>query len=214
MGTDWNKYVGRKFNCLTVLRIAGKNKYNRPIYECQCECGKKTLIEATKVKNGVIKSCGCLQRKMAGKHLEKHGLSKTRIYTIWNSMKARCYDHNNSRFYAYGAKGIAVCNEWREDFQAFYDWAMANGYHDDLSIDRKNVNGNYEPSNCRWSTDVEQANNTTRNRYVTYQGKTMTVSEWARHFGFNYKYFYEKLKKCDWTMEKLLEIPYFKEKLK
>ena len=214
MRVDWEIYIGKKFNNLLVLNIAGRNKYNRPLYECQCDCGNKIIVEATKVKNGATKSCGCLQRKVARKHLETHGLTNTRLYRIWNSMKARCYDCNNSRFYAYGEKGVAVCDEWKGDFQSFYDWAMSNGYSENLSIDRIDVNGNYEPSNCKWSTNIEQANNTTRNRYITYQGITMTVSEWARHFGFNYKYFHEKLKKCNWSIENLLEIPYFKEKLK
>lgn len=214
MNIDWNEYVGKKFNRLTVLRIAGINKYNRVIYECQCDCGRKKHAEASKVKNGALKSCGCLQSEVVGKNFEIHGLTNTRLFRIWQSMKARCYDPNHSRYYAYGARGITVCEEWLHDFQAFYDWAIANGYADNLSIDRKDVNGNYEPSNCKWSTDIEQANNTTRNRYVTYRGVTMTAAEWARHFGFNYKYFHEKLKDCNWSIADLLEIPYFKEKVK
>jgi hypothetical protein len=90
---------------------------------------------------------------------KKHGMTDTRLYNIWIKMKSRCYNSNNEKYMYYGGKGITICNEWNNNFQAFYDWAMQNGYQDDLSIDRKNNNGNYEPSNCRWANRNMQSFN-------------------------------------------------------
>ena len=126
----------------------------------------------------------------------------------------RCENPKNNRFYSYGAKGIKVCEKWRNDFQSFYDWAIANGYSDELSIDRIDVNGDYEPSNCKWSTAKEQANNKTNSRLIEYLGETKNAKQWADFFGFNYKYFHENLKKNNWDMEIVLNKPYYKEKLK
>lgn len=210
---DWNKCVGNKYNNLKVLSIYGFDKYNRPIFECLCDCGNKKNISATRVKNGGTKSCGCLQKKKASKLLTIHGLTNTRLHSIWTAMISRCENPKNNRFYSYGSKGIKVCEEWRNDFQSFYEWAIANGYSDELSIDRIDVNGNYEPSNCRWATTKEQANNKTTSRLIEYLGETKNAKQWADFFGFNYKYFHENLKKNNWDMESVLNKPYFKEKL-
>lgn len=210
---NWEELVGRKFNRLTVLRIAGKNKYNRPMVERSCDCGNKIITEATRVKNGVTKSCGCLQSEFASNQFKTHGLTNTRLYRIWQSMISRCENKNNNRYYAYGRRGIRVCDDWRNDFMAFYNWAMENGYRDNLTIDRKDNDKDYSPRNCKWSTSYEQANNKRTNRTVEYKGVRKNVKQWVNYFGFNYKYFHEKLKKCEWSIEKLLEIPYFKEKL-
>lgn len=113
----------------------------------------------------------------------KHGLCKTRLYSIYMNMKTRCYNKNNSHYKYYGKRGIKVCNEWLHDFQAFYDWSMSNGYNDNLTIDRINVDGNYEPDNCRWITQHDQCYNTRYNVYLTYNGKTQTMKEWADELG-------------------------------
>lgn len=115
----------------------------------------------------------------------KHGLCKTRLYSIYMNMKTRCYNKNNSHYKYYGKRGIKVCNEWLHDFQAFYDWSMSNGYNDNLTIDRINVDGNYEPDNCRWITKHDQCYNTRYNVYLTYNGKTQTMKEWADELGIN-----------------------------
>lgn len=211
---EWNKCVGSKYNNLKVLSIYGLDKYKRPLFECLCECGNKKIISATRVKNGVTKSCGCLQKKTASKLLKVHGLTNTRLHGIWTAMINRCENPKNNRFYSYGAKGIKVCEKWRNDFQSFYEWAMSNGYSDDLSIDRIDNSKDYCPSNCKWSTTKEQANNKTTSRLIEYLGETKNAKQWADFFGVDYKYFHENLKKNNWDIEIVLNKPYYKEKLK
>lgn len=113
----------------------------------------------------------------------KHGLWNTRIYRIWQRMKTRCYNKNFQHFKDYGGRGIKVCDEWLNDFMAFYKWAVDNGYNDNLTIDRIDVNGNYEPNNCRWLTNDEQQNNKRNNILLTYNGKTQTITQWANELG-------------------------------
>lgn len=113
---------------------------------------------------------------------DKHGMSYTKIYGVWHAMNERCQNHKHKCFKNYGGKGITVCAEWQE-FVPFYEWAMSNGYHEGLTIDRIDSNGNYEPSNCRWVDRFVQNSNTSRNRYLTYDGKTQTLSQWAREIG-------------------------------
>lgn len=115
----------------------------------------------------------------------KHGQCHTRLYGIWKGIKTRCYNPNHKSYKNYGARGIKMCSEWK-DFQNFYEWSINNGYTNKLTIDRINVNGDYEPSNCKWATMKEQLNNTRVNRYVSICGETNTVAEWARKFGISY----------------------------
>lgn len=111
-----------------------------------------------------------------------HGLSKTRLYRIFKKMKDRCYLPSTDSYKYYGARGIKICDEWLSDFTKFYNWALENGYADDLTIDRKNVDGNYEPSNCKWATPKEQGNNRRDCRYITINGRTRTFAEWCEYY--------------------------------
>ena len=121
-------------------------------------------------------------------------------------MKKRCINSSDRLFKYYGGRRITICEEWKNDFQAFYDWAMANGYKDDLTIDRIDVNGNYEPSNCRWANSKLQARNMRNNNFVTYKGETHCLSEWAELYNISYKTFWKRLKK-GWEFEKALLTP-------
>lgn len=131
---------------------------------------------------GRVKSCGCLIN-----HNLKHGMYKTKLYNVWYGIKRRCLHKNDPHYENYGARGISVCDEWKDDFLAFYNWAIENGYDENkkLSIDRINVNGNYEPNNCRWVTMKTQQNNRRNNHRITYKGETKTLQQWAEHFNFN-----------------------------
>ena len=135
----------------------------------------------------------------------------TRLYKEWRAMKNRCSCSTWEDYGNYGGRGITVCEEWEKSFEAFRDWAIANGYRDDLTLDRKNVNGNYEPSNCRWATLKEQANNTRKSRYIEYKGERKTIRQWADETGINYQTLYSRITTKKWSIEKALTTPIKKE---
>lgn len=150
-------------------RLVGVRRINRPHSEwrwlLRCDCGGQTITTVSKVRSGYTKSCGCLQREAASRHQSKHGESnaggvhpETRLYRIWGKMRQRCLWPKSNRWHRYGGRGIQICPEWN-DYQTFRNWALVHGYRDDLSIDRINNDGNYEPLNCRWATPLEQARN-------------------------------------------------------
>ena len=133
----------------------------------------------------------------------KHGLSHTRLDNIYKAMISRCYHMTNNRYERYGARGVCVCDAWLNDKTTFFEWAFSNGYSKDLTIDRIDVNGNYEPSNCRWVTTKEQANNRTNNRIVEYNGKYHTLGEWSEITGIKLTTIWARLKN-GWDIEKAL----------
>lgn len=197
--------VGKKIERLTVLKIYKRN--SRLWCECSCECSPEKIIEirADHLARGETKSCGCLQREKA-KAARTHGLTKTRIYRIWVKMKERCENPNDPKYYRYGKRGISVCDEWRNNFKAFYDWAMKNGYAENLSINRQNNDGNYCPDNCEWATKKQQANNTGTNRFITHKGKKQTLQQWADECGISSSTLKSRLDVYKWTMNEALSI--------
>lgn len=158
--------VGQKFGRLTVLK---RNDLLKK-WDCVCECGKYVSVRAAALNNGNTKSCGCLQRDITSITGKKHGMEGTKIYNVWKGMKQRCFNSNHKSFKYYGGRGIVVCDEWKNDFQAFYDWAMENGYEEGLTIDRIEAEGNYEPSNCEWVTQKQNNSHRRlgRNKYGQY----------------------------------------------
>lgn len=165
--------TGQRFGRLTVVSRAENDKNKTPRWRCLCDCGKETVVLGHLLRNGNTRSCGCFGREQKSALMKKyclehkvrspahvtHNASKTRLYAIWCGMKGRCYGVKNSVYQYYGGRGIIVCNEWLHSFMAFRDWALSHGYQDDLTIDRIDVNGNYEPSNCRWLTLEDQQRN-------------------------------------------------------
>ncbi|MGB4824013.1 MAG: hypothetical protein WBP82_03780 [Leuconostoc mesenteroides] len=142
-----------------------------------------------------------------GEHREKHGMTGTRIHNIWRGIKMRCYNPNVKSYEHYGGRGIKMSEEWRTSFLSFYKWAIENGYNDELTIDRINVNGDYCSENCRWQTWKQQENNRSNNDMITFDGKTMTQAQWAEYIGIDKRLLNARLVRCGWTVEKALTTP-------
>lgn len=154
--------MGETFGRLTVVKCMGVNRRHSYVWLCSCSCGNTTIVDGNCLRRGNTKSCGCLNHEnhILRPNRRVHGQSGTRLYRIWKRMKSRCYNKNTEDYKKwYGSKGVKVCDEWKNDFQAFYDWAMANGYSEELTIDRIDPYGNYEPDNCRWADAKTQQSN-------------------------------------------------------
>lgn len=196
--------TGQKFGKLTVLELIERTKGHGK-YKCLCECGKETVTISTNLKQGKTKSCGCGEvqnRKNNWEKITTHGLSEHPLYVTWNGMKARCYNPNSEKFPIYGGRGIIICDEWEEDFKAFYDWSIANGWQEGLTIDRIDNDGIYEPSNCRMADDETQANNKSTSVYINYNGEKKTIAQWAKHFNMPQYLIGQRLRR-NWPVEKI-----------
>lgn len=197
--------TGQTFNYLTVLHYVGQ-KNGRTMWKCRCECGNEVIVGSASLKSGNTKACGCHQKDGWGTN-KTHGMTKTRIYRIWRGILNRCYYHSNKYYCNYGGRGIGVCDEWKNDFQAFYDWAMSNGYSNDLTIDRIDNDKNYCPENCQWVTRTIQMNNTRNNHLIEYKGDIKTIAEWAREMNLPYGIIRSRICTYGWGVDKALETP-------
>jgi hypothetical protein len=202
---DLSVYIGVKYNFLTIESI---ERINSKLYvSAKCDCGNNGTYMLVKLKDGHTKSCGCLHKKVMSSILSNHGLYYTRIYKIWNGMVDRCRRKKNKSYKNYGGRGISVCEEWRNDFMAFYKWSINNGYSDNLTIERNDVNGNYDPRNCKWITHAEQALNRRDSHLVTYNGITKTIAEWARDLQINYNTLLNRINTYQWSIVKAFTEP-------
>lgn len=195
--------TGKKFNRLLVVGFAFVDNHGKAMWNCLCDCGGTSVVAGGKLMSGSTKSCGCLKTERIAKLKYRHGASRTRIYRIWCAMLARCKCEGKPSQKNHGQRGISVCDEWK-DFETFCEWAMANNYRDNLSIDRIDNNGDYCPENCHWATPKQQANNTRRNRMIEYNGETHTLSEWAEITGIKYYTLKQRINNYNWSVEKAL----------
>lgn len=200
---------GRKFGQLTVVRRGKTIKRNNggtiPYWVCICDCGKQVEIVGGDLKSGRTQSCGCYQREAARKYHTKHNMCGTRLHGIWLDMKRRCRNNKRPCYGRYGGRGITICDEWNE-FIPFKNWALLNGYADNLTIDRIDNDGDYEPDNCRWVTMEIQANNNSKNRILEYEGETHTMAEWAKILNISYSTIRCRVKR-NWPMERIVSTP-------
>lgn len=200
--------TNQRFGKLLVIERKGSDEKGQALWLCHCDCGTKKIIRGHDLKCGT-KSCGCSRRYNTG--LYQHGLSGTRLHNIWRSMKDRCFNTNNKSYSFYGGRGISICTEWLNDFVPFFEWSNNNGYSDELTLDRIDINGNYCPENCRWIDRTKQANNTRRNVVITIDDETKTLSEWCKYLNLNYSSVQSRLHK-GWELKLALTTPIRKSK--
>lgn len=206
--------TGMRFGRLTVIEKGEDHIHNcrkTICWICRCDCGNYITVMTGNL-NGEkhTKSCGCLSdenRKARNNKYIKHGLCNTKLYHAWNSMKQRCLCETNCNYRDYGGRGITVCDEWKDDFYAFYRWSIANGYSDNLTLDRKDNDGNYTPENCRWVTQKKQSNNRRTNLYLEYNGETHTAAEWGDKLGAKRNCIVSERIKNGWSIEKAVTTP-------
>ena len=208
---------GDRFGRWTVIEEVEGIRYspNTRIrrFLCVCDCGTERVVRYDYLKNGKSKSCGCLLSEInKSRRTYEEGIVNSRLYHIWWSMKQRCYYPKHINYNIYGGKGVTMCQEWLDDFMTFYNWALANGYSEELTIDRIDSNGNYEPSNCRWATYKEQANNTCKATKITYKGITHTINEWADIVGIKAANLRHRIIIRRWPVEKAFFTPVQKRK--
>ena len=178
--------TGEVFGRLTVVKYDRTENW-RPVWECICQCGKTVFVVSGSLSSGDSKSCGCLQLELAAKKATKHGFGSnkngriTPEYSCWNNIKARCYNKNNEKYPIYGGRGIKVCDRWLNSFDSFFS-DMGFRPSPKHSIDRINVDGDYEPSNCRWATAKEQQNNRTNNRIICFNGESLNLYQWFKRY--------------------------------
>lgn len=206
--------VGDKYGRLTVIKPTNQRMGKFIIYKCICDCGKECYVTSGNLGKST-NSCGCLNREKK----TKHNQSQTKLYNTWINMKQRCNNLNNPRYKNYGKRGIRVCDEWY-DFQNFYDWAINNGYDENLNKDKKlctldriDNDGNYCPLNCRWITNQKQQNNKTDTVYHTYCGETHTISELAQLYNLPLRLLKSRIQK-GWDIKRALEEPFHSENSK
>ena len=198
---------GQRFGKLVVIERApdfGTGRERQTMWKCRCDCGNTVDVRSHSLRNGHTQSCGCLINER--RHI-KHGLSHSRIYQIYKAMIQRCYNSNSEHYDDYAGRGIVICDEWRHDFLSFRDWAVASGYQDDLTIDRIDVNGNYDPENCRWADRKTQTVNRRGTVRIEYNNQIHTIEEWSQITGIAAGTLRTRLYTRKWSVEKSLTTP-------
>lgn len=202
--------TGQRFTKWKVLKRAANYKNGKARWVCLCDCGNESIVISQGLLNGRSRSCGCLQRIIASQSNTTHGCTvgrtQSREYRAWAAAKRRCFNPNARGYEDYGGRGITMCQEWEQNFEAFLNamGACPVGH----TLDRyPNNEGNYEKSNCRWATRKQQNRNTRRNHWITHDGITLTISEWAERTGLSQSVIYSRISRYHWSAEKTLATP-------
>lgn len=206
--------IGKKFGKLQAIERVGKDKNGKYLWRCKCDCGNEIVVLQSSIRNGMTKSCGCLKREKRPRTTYSH---RERLYVLWQGMKQRCNNENNISYKYYGEKGIKVCEEWENDYLTFKRWALDTGYDETLprgtqTIDRIDVYGDYEPSNCRWINLKEQQNNKKNNKIFKIGNEKHTFAEWTEIYNIDYGVARARFYELGWDIEKALSEPVKKKK--
>ena len=200
--------TGNKYGKLTVIKRLQNIKGGIALWECRCDCGNSTVVRGGNLKSGAVKSCGCLRRISR----PTHNMSHSKIYQVWNGIKNRCYNSNIKDYKNYGGRGITMCDEWKNSFTNFYEWAIASGYSEGLTIERINNNEGYNPKNCTWIPKEAQVNNRRFCRMITYNGKTQNLTAWCNELKLPYKLIHNRINSKKWSFERAISEPVHIEK--
>src|SRR5699024_2379123 len=181
-----------------------EKRHNSRRYLCECICGNVKIVMLSNLRGGQVRSCGCLKKE--NPQNITHGQKGTRLYRIWAGMKTRCLNPNDRAYLQYGGRGIGICAGWI-DFEGFFEWAKNNGYKSDLTLERIDVNKNYQPDNCTWIPLADQAKNRTNTPYLKFNGQTKTMKEWSEITGIEYATIHARINKYGWSAERTLSTP-------
>jgi hypothetical protein len=197
--------VGQRFGLLTVIQEVDQGKRNARRFLMRCDCGNQKIIPMVNMRIGDTTSCGCVHKKQMSQRNYRHGKRHTSIYHRWLCIKDRCTNPNNKSYKRYGGRGIGICKEWSDSFQAFYDY-LGDPPFPKADIDRIDNHGKYEPGNVRWVTRMVNSNNTRQNVRYAWQGQQRTLRELSDMSGIKYQALNDRLKR-GWTMQEAMNIP-------
>lgn len=198
--------AGKRFGRYTVLCRVENDKNGMARWKCRCDCGNERIVTGSSLRKGVTVSCGCYHRDKVSLMQTTHGKSNTRLFHIWQNMKARCNNPNKKYYKYYGGNGIKVCSEWEHNFEAFAEWANQNGYSEDLTIDRIDSSKGYEPSNCKWATRSEQQSHLQNCRIYEINGISHPINTWCKIYNMPHETVRKRINK-GWDVEKALSTP-------
>jgi hypothetical protein len=198
--------TGQRFGRLVVQRIGPKTKPNQIYWICNCDCGNICEVKGGNLKSGGTKSCGCINKEILRERSIKHGFDGTPLGYVRSSMQQRCYNSTHKAYKNYGGRGITICDEWLNNSKSFFDWAIKSGYHEGLTLDRIDNDGNYCPENCRWATMKEQQNNRRNNHLYVVGDVGKTIGEWALALNISVHTLLKRLK-MEWSEEKTFTTP-------
>lgn len=206
--------VNLRFGRLVVVEQAGKNKWNKRLWLCHCDCGEDRVILENRLKSGETRSCKCLQRDGVITRNTKHNhakrKNKSKIYSIWTAMIQRCTNQNSKDYFLYGGRGILVCEHWKQFSNFLEDMGEAP---EGCQIDRINNNGDYCKENCHWVTTKQNNRNKRNNHLATHNGKIQCLSAWAEEYGINYKLLWKRICVYNWPIARALDISIKNEKV-
>jgi len=182
--------TGQRFGRWKVISRAA-NIRNRIHWNCICDCGTERMVSSGNLRDGLSVSCGCYKEEVTAMRCTKHGLARSKEYNAWSDAKRRCFDATSPQYHNYGGRGITMCLEWAESVERFV--SDMGKCPPGLTLDRINNNGNYEPGNCRWTTMKVQANNMRKNIFLTRNGETLSLQQWAVQTGIPYRVLYARI---------------------